>query len=249
MGLHPHLRHLLLPSRNLAPFGLWARLLELGAQRQHRLRRLVLGPANLPRRGHGDLLPQRLLRLRQGPGHQRPQADRPPLPQDPLLHRPGRYSPNYSEILFLLIPFIHSDYFLNYLQLVPAVLLYIKKAKNEREILGMLQYHRTFRNVIELSILGCDVMLIGNYAACIFVGLDLLLWRLQYYGNNSQYYWLSNDSAYSEDLIGGPWILQYVFAQSFATGTLSTLAPGPFGKNPIEIVKIPITFSFTQLLS
>lgn len=83
----------------------------------------------------------------------------------------------------------------------------------------------------------CDVLLIGNFGACIFVGLDLLLWRTQYYGNNPAYYWLSNNSAYSNDLIDGSWILQYVFAQSFSTGTLSTLAPGPFGKNPIEIVK------------
>lgn len=84
-----------------------------------------------------------------------------------------------------------------------------------------------------LIMLGCDVMMISNFGACIFLGLDLVLWRLQYYGNNTQYYWLSNDSSYSVDLIGGSWIAQYVFAQSFASGTLSTLAPGPFGKNPI----------------
>lgn len=116
------------------------------------------------------------------------------------------------------------------------MLLYIKKAKNQREILDILQYNRTFRNFIELTLLGCDVMLMGHYGACIFVGLDLLLWRLKYYGGESAYYWLSNDSSYSVDLMDGPWILQYVFAQSFSTGTLSTLAPGPFGKNPIEIV-------------
>lgn len=81
--------------------------------------------------------------------------------------------------------------------------------------------------------LGCDIMLIGSFGASIFVGLDLLLWYLQYYGNNPAYYWLSNDSSYSVDLIGGPWVQQYIFAQSFSTGTLSTLAPGPFAKNPI----------------
>ena len=79
----------------------------------------------------------------------------------------------------------------------------------------------------------CDVMLIGNFGACLFVGMDLLLWNTQYYGDNLQYYWLSNDSAYSTNLLDGPWLLQYIFAQSFSTGTLSTLAPGPFGKNPI----------------
>ena len=31
----------------------------------------------------------------------------------------------------------------------------------------------------------------------------------------------------------GDWLLQYIYAQSFSTGTLSTIAPGPFGKNPI----------------
>ena len=81
--------------------------------------------------------------------------------------------------------------------------------------------------------LGCDIMLIGNFGACIFLGMDLLLWDLQYYGDNGQYYWLINDSSYSVNLIDGPRGQQYVFAQSFSTGTLSTLAPGPFGKNPI----------------
>lgn len=79
-------------------------------------------------------------------------------------------------------------------------------------------------------------MLLGNFGACIFLGIDLLLWRIQFFGNNPQYYWLSNDSSYSVDLMNGPAIAQYVYAQSFSTGTLSTLAPGPFGKNPIEIV-------------
>jgi len=36
--------------------------------------------------------------------------------------------------------------------------------------------------------------------------------------------------------MSGPWYDQYVYAQSFSTGTLSTLAPGPFVKNPIEVV-------------
>lgn len=97
----------------------------------------------------------------------------------------------------------------------------------------MLQYQKYTRITFIIFMLMCDVLLIGNFGACIFLGLDLLLWRTQYYGNNPQYYWLSNDSAYSTNLIDGPYVLQYVFAQSFSTGTLSTLAPGPFGKNPI----------------
>jgi hypothetical protein len=87
-----------------------------------------------------------------------------------------------------------------------------------------------------LVILFIDVLMIGNYGACLFVGIDLLLVKLQYYGNvleNPAYYWLSNNSSYSIDLIGGPWYIQYIYAQSFSTGTLSTLAPGPFAKNPI----------------
>lgn len=80
--------------------------------------------------------------------------------------------------------------------------------------------------------LGSDVMLIGHFGACIFVGIDLLLWRTQYYGNNPDYYWLSNNGMYI-NLMDGPWIVQYVYAQSFSTGTLSTIAPGPFGKNSI----------------
>lgn len=97
----------------------------------------------------------------------------------------------------------------------------------------MLQYRRKFRTFFILFMLACDVMLIGHFGACIFVGLDLLLWRTQYYGNDPRYYWLSRNTMYSVDLIDGPWVLQYVYAQSFSTGTLSTIAPGPFGMNPI----------------
>lgn len=92
------------------------------------------------------------------------------------------------------------------------------------------------RIIFTLGMLGCDVLLLGNFGACIFLGIDLLLWRVQFFGDNTQYYWLSNDSSYSVDLMSGPYIQQYIYAQSFSTGTLSTLAPGPFGKNPIEIV-------------
>lgn len=82
--------------------------------------------------------------------------------------------------------------------------------------------------------LAFDVLLIGHFGACIFVGIDLLLWRIQYYGNNPTYYWLSTNSMYEPNLIDdGRWILQYIYAQSFSTGTLSTIAPGPFGRNPI----------------
>lgn len=128
---------------------------------------------------------------------------------------------------------IENNQILNFVQLIPVVLLFFKKLRLQKEIARSLQYRTNARYTFTLIMLGCDVMMVSNFGACIFLGLDLLLWRLQYYGDNSQYYWLSNNSSYSVDLIGGPWIVQYVFAQSFSSGTLSTLAPGPFGKNPI----------------
>jgi hypothetical protein len=83
--------------------------------------------------------------------------------------------------------------------------------------------------------LGFDVMQLTHFGACIYLGVDLLLWKKQYYGNNPDYYWLSNNNIYSVNLISdtSSRLLQYIYAQSYATGTLSTLAPGPFGKNPI----------------
>jgi hypothetical protein len=97
----------------------------------------------------------------------------------------------------------------------------------------MLQYSKKLRIFFIIFMLICDFLLIGHFGACIFVGIDLILWRYQYYGNNPQYYWLSNNSMYSINLIDGFWLQQYIYAQSFSTGTLSTIAPGPFGKNPI----------------
>ena len=84
-----------------------------------------------------------------------------------------------------------------------------------------------------LVILFIDVLMIGNYGACLFVGMDILLYNAQYYGSNTAYYWLSNNTSYPISLINGPWYYQYIYAQEFSTGTLSTLAPGPFAKNPI----------------
>jgi hypothetical protein len=141
----------------------------------------------------------------------------------------------------LLVILSKSNWYFNFLQLIPAVLLYIKKFKSQDEVQDILLYSKDLRVFFILFMLGCDVMMIGNFGACIFLGIDLLLWRYMYYGNNPQYYWLSNNSMYSEDLLGDPvnWMVQYVYSQSFSTGTLSTLAPGPFAKNPIEIVLRP----------
>lgn len=70
--------------------------------------------------------------------------------------------------------------------------------------------------------------MIGNFGACIFVGIDLLLWHIQYYGNNCAYYWLCNDSSYTENLIDGPWGLQYTYAQSFSSEHF------PFSTGPVR---------------
>ena len=97
-----------------------------------------------------------------------------------------------------------------------------------------------------LVILFIDVLMIGNYGACIFVGMDLLLWRIQYYGNDTSLYWLSNNTSYPNNLMDqGPWYYQYIYGQEFSTGTLSTLAPGPFAKNPWEAV-CECLYSFTR---
>jgi hypothetical protein len=94
-----------------------------------------------------------------------------------------------------------------------------------------------------LVILFSDVLMIGNYGACIFIGLDILLYNHQFYGSNDAYYWLTNNPSYPFSLISGPWYYEYIYGQEFSTGTLSTLAPGPFAKNPIEAVLLLIARS------
>jgi len=89
--------------------------------------------------------------------------------------------------------------------------------------------------------------MIANYGACIFIGMDALLYDKSYYGTgeNSPWYWLTTNTSYPYSLIYGPWYYEYIYGQQFAMGTLSTLAPGPFGKNPYEIVQIYLS-SFIQ---
>ena len=89
-----------------------------------------------------------------------------------------------------------------------------------------------------LTVLFIDVLLLGHFGACLYIGMDIAMWNSQYYGSNTNYYWLSNNNNYAVNLMNGDWYDQYVYAQSFSTGTLSTLAPGPFAKNPIEVVNI-----------
>lgn len=103
---------------------------------------------------------------------------------------------------------------------------------------------RTLQSAFIITMLSCDGMLLANYAGLIFMGGDILLWKLQYFGNNSRYYWLSNNSFYANDLLPGAYIPQYVYAMAWSIGTLSTLAPGPFGKNPIEDVNLENTQTY-----
>jgi len=131
-----------------------------------------------------------------------------------------------------IIPLIHEDYALNFMQLITAGIIWIKKFKYQSQIISFLQYRAGLRAAFMLFILFIDVLMIGNYGACIFIGMDILLYNQNYYGDNSAYYWLTNNTSYPNSLITGPWYYQYIYGQEFATGTLSTLAPGPFAKNP-----------------
>lgn len=60
---------------------------------------------------------------------------------------------------------------------------------------------------------------------------------------------MSNNADYGINLMDGPWYQQYIYAQDFSTGTLSTLAPGPFPKNPIEVVYANAVMIFLIILS
>lgn len=144
----------------------------------------------------------------------------------------------YFDLLsvgMLVVPKVYNqaNQNVNLLLFVPIVFLWVKKFKYQKEVTNILQYKWLWRVLFTLGTLFLDVLLQGHYGACIFAKIDLSLWSEQYYGNSVAYYWLSNNNNYSPDLMSAPWYDQYVYAQSFSTGTLSTLAPGPFVKNPI----------------
>jgi hypothetical protein len=138
--------------------------------------------------------------------------------------------------LCLIVPRVTTNTNVDLLLLIPIILLWIKKFKYQKQIVAIIQYNRMVRICFVLTVLFLDVLLLGHYGACIFLTIDLNLWAAQYYGNNTAYYWLSNNNNYAVNLMSSSWQYQYVYAQSFSTGTLSTLAPGPFVKNPIEVV-------------
>ena len=84
-------------------------------------------------------------------------------------------------------------------------------------------------------LLFADALIFGNYGACLFIFMDIQLYDASFYGTgtSSPYYWLTDNTSYPNPLIQGPWLSALVYAQFFSTGTLSTLAPGPFARNPI----------------
>jgi hypothetical protein len=126
------------------------------------------------------------------------------------------------------------------LQIVTAGLLWVKKFEYQTQIEVYLQYYPGLRAVFLLFFLFVDALMLGNYGACLFIWLDVYLYSISYYGTgtSSPYYWLTNNVDYGNSLINGPWYDMYVYGQEYSTGTLSTLAPGPFPKNPWELVKI-----------
>lgn len=141
-------------------------------------------------------------------------------------------------VLLYSIPLIYQSFGLNFLQLLTAGLLWFKKFKYQSIIESFLQYSAALRAGFMLFILFVDALMFGHFGACIFIWMDIELNNVQYYGTNTLYYWLSNNQDYTNNLMAGPWYDQYIYGQFFSTGTLSTLAPGPFAKNPIEAVLV-----------
>lgn len=138
-----------------------------------------------------------------------------------------------TVFLVYIIPLITQTFAIDFVQLISGGLIWVKKFKYQHQIINYLQYQPVARIAFTLVVLFSDVLMIGNYGACIFIGMDLILYNNQYYGSNQAYYWLSNNTSYPLNLLTGPWYYQYIYGQEFSTGTLSTLAPGPFAKNPI----------------
>ncbi len=116
-------------------------------------------------------------------------------------------------LVVYLIPTAHDDFYLNFLQFIPAGLIWIKKFKYQSQVTNFLQYQPTARIIFTLVVLFSDVLMMGNYGACIFIAMDLLLYNAQYYGSNTAYYWMTNNTSYPISIITGPWYFQYIYAQ------------------------------------
>lgn len=121
------------------------------------------------------------------------------------------------------------------LQLVFFLKLF-KRGYYQQEIFREVQHKSGLRNALSISLLTIDALVIAHFCACFFIGIDLELYSVQYYQDNLSLYWISNNADYTVNLFGGLWYIQYIYGQEYSSGTLSTLAPGPFPKNPIEVV-------------
>jgi hypothetical protein len=141
-----------------------------------------------------------------------------------------------SAIVCVVVPVAIKAYATDVLQLIFFLKLF-KKSYYQQEIFREIQHRTGLRNAFSISLLTIDVMIIAHFCACFFIGIDLLLYAQQYYQNNMSLYWLSNNADYANSLFGSAWYLQYIYGQEYSSGTLSTLAPGPFPKNPIEVVR------------
>ena len=83
-----------------------------------------------------------------------------------------------------IIPLITQSFDINFIQLISAGLIWVKKFKYQNQIINYLQYQPIARIAFTLLVLFVDVLMIGNYGACIFIGMDLILYNKQYYGSN-----------------------------------------------------------------
>ena len=81
-----------------------------------------------------------------------------------------------------MIPLIHESFALNFLQLIPLTLIWVKKSKCQEEVEYILQYKKGVRSALVVLLLLGDALLFGNYGACVFIGIDVLLANAQYYG-------------------------------------------------------------------
>lgn len=83
-----------------------------------------------------------------------------------------------------IIPLITQSFDINFIQLISGGLIWVKKFNYQNQIINFLQYQPIARIAFTLVILFVDVLMIGNYGACIFIGMDLILYNKQYYGSN-----------------------------------------------------------------
>lgn len=80
------------------------------------------------------------------------------------------------SVICIILPRVQSNSNINWILLVPIIILWIKKFKYVKEIINILQYQRSIRIFFTLATLFIDVLLQGHYGACIFLKIDLVLW-------------------------------------------------------------------------